>query len=112
MRYIFVLSIIHPLHVRELTVLCPLLVRYVCAFYDFRDDFHHRINIFLPFFCPFGVRYLYLLMCDSTITAVLSFLKPLDRIQPNLKSDLLILARIASVHIFAQSHPTIGPRKW
>ena len=35
-RYIFVLSVIHPLHVRELTVLCPLLVWYVWALYDFR----------------------------------------------------------------------------
>ena len=58
-RYIFVLSVIHPLHVRKMTVLCPLLVRYVCALYDFRDDlhshrddFHHRINMF----CPFSVR--------------------------------------------------------
>ena len=53
---------------------CPLLVRYLCAPYDFRDDlhrlrddFHHRINIFfLHFFCPFDVRYLYPLICDST----------------------------------------------
>ena len=66
-RYIFVLSVIHPLHVRELTVLCPLLVRYVCVFTDFRDDLHrhrgdfyHRIILF-AFFCPFSVR------GDSTI---------------------------------------------
>ena len=55
-RYIFVLTVIHPLHVRELTILCPLLVRYECALYDFRDylqhhrdDFHHGINIFCLF---------------------------------------------------------------
>ena len=40
-RYMFVLSVIQPLHVRELTVLCMLLVWYVCALYDFRDDLHH-----------------------------------------------------------------------
>ena len=58
-RYIFVLSVIYLLHVRLLTVLYPLLVRYVCAPYDIRDDlprhwddFHHRINIF----CIFSVR--------------------------------------------------------
>ena len=57
--YIFVVSVIHPLHVRQLTVRCPLLVRYVCALCDYhddlqrhRDDFHHRINIF----CIFSIR--------------------------------------------------------
>ena len=53
-RYIFVLSVIHPLHLRLLTPLCPLLVRYICApyMYNFRDDFHHRINNS----CIFSVR--------------------------------------------------------
>ena len=41
-QYIFVLSVIHLLHVRLLTVLYPLLVRYVCASYDFRDDLHRH----------------------------------------------------------------------
>ena len=41
--YIFVLSVVHLLHVRQLSVLCPLLVRYVRAPYDFRVDNHrHR----------------------------------------------------------------------
>ena len=55
-RNIFVLSIIHPLHVRKLTILCQFLVRYVCAPYHFREDlhrhwdnFHHRINRFRIF---------------------------------------------------------------
>ena len=41
-RYIFVLSVIHLLHVRLLTVLCTLLVQYLCAPYDLRDDLHRH----------------------------------------------------------------------
>ena len=55
-RYIFVLSIIHLLHARLLTVLCPLLVLYIFSPYNFRDDlhrhwddFHHWIKLFLHF---------------------------------------------------------------
>ena len=44
------MSVTRPLHVRKLTVLCPLLVWHVCAPYDFPDDFDHRINIFFHFF--------------------------------------------------------------
>ena len=39
-RYIFVLCVIHLLHVRLLTVLYLLLVRYVCVPYDFREYLH------------------------------------------------------------------------
>ena len=68
-RYIFVLSVIYPLLVRQcplvhrcLSVICPVRMRYscvLCAPYTFRDDlqrhqddFLHRINIF----CIFSVR--------------------------------------------------------
>ena len=58
-QYLFVLSVIHLLHVRLLTVHYPLLVWYICAPYDFRydlhsirDDFHHWINSFCIFFVP------------------------------------------------------------
>ena len=40
--YIFVLLLKHLLLERLLTVLYPLLVRYVCAPYYFRDDLHHH----------------------------------------------------------------------
>ena len=60
-RYIFVLSIIHPLRIeqsplvgRSLSITCPLQMGYsyvLCAPYRFRedphrhrDDFHHRMN--------------------------------------------------------------------
>ena len=69
-RHIIVLFVIHLLHVRLLIVFYPLLVRYVCASYDFSrrssphlDDFHHWINSF----CIFYVCNLYLCICDSTI---------------------------------------------
>ena len=55
MWYIFVFSVIHPLHVCELTFLCLLLVLYVCALYDIGDNFHYRRNIFCCFLsvrCP------------------------------------------------------------
>ena len=48
-RHISILSVI--LYIHLLTVFCLLLIRFVCAPYDFRDDlhrhwddFHHRIN--------------------------------------------------------------------
>ena len=76
-RYIFVLSIIHPLLIRQsplvdrsLSVTCPLHLRYacvLCAPYTFHDDFHRRMYTGLTFFC-FGVRYPYWFICDSTIT--------------------------------------------
>ena len=66
-----------PLVDSSLFLTCPLHMRYacvLCATYTFcedphrhRDDFHRRINIFLYFFCPFGVRYSYPLICHSTI---------------------------------------------
>ena len=63
-RYIFVLFVIHPLHVRELTVTCPVRMR----FYRLPgrpSPPPRRLpspdKYFLPFFCPFSVR------CDSTI---------------------------------------------
>ena len=60
-RYIFVLSVIHPLLIRQITlvdrslsVACPLNMRYscvLCAPYTFREDphrhrdnFHHRMT--------------------------------------------------------------------
>ena len=69
-RYIFVLSVIHPLLIRQsplvdrsLFVTCPLLMRYscvLCAPYTFhedphrhRDDFHHRMTTGLTFFAFF-----------------------------------------------------------
>ena len=61
-RYIVAVSVLHPLHVRLLTVVYPFLVRCVCAPYNFRDNFHHRINIFFSFFLsvwrplPFSVN--------------------------------------------------------
>ena len=58
-RYIFVLSVIHLLHVHELAVLFPLLVWYVCALYDFRDDLRHRLDNFthrINIVCLFSVR--------------------------------------------------------
>ena len=65
-RYIFVLSFIHLLHVRLLTVLYPLLVWYIWAPNDFRhdlhriwDDFHHRIHNFCIFFvCSASVTFI------------------------------------------------------
>ena len=65
-----------PLYIRYRYVSWPFFVWYfsVCALYDFRDDLHHhrddfnhRINFVLAFFCPFVVRYLYPL-CHSTIS--------------------------------------------
>ena len=86
-RYIFVLSVLYPLLIRQcplvdrsLSVAYPLLMRYscvLCAPYTFcedlhrhRDNFHHPMNtrlVFIAFFCPFDVRYPYPLICDSTI---------------------------------------------
>ena len=86
-RYIFVLSVIHPLLIQKsllvdqsLSVTSLLHRRYsriLCAPYMFRedphchgDDFHHLLNsrlTFLQFFCPFGVCYPYQLICYSTI---------------------------------------------
>ena len=87
-RYICVLSVIHPLLIRQsplvdrsLSVTYPLHMSYacvLCAPYTFRedphrhrDDFHHRTStgftFFFIFFCPFGVRYPYPVICDSTI---------------------------------------------
>ena len=87
-RTIFVLSVIHPLLIRQsslvdrsLSATCPLHMRYSCilgAPYTSRKDphrhgdgFHHRTNtgiFFCFFFSPFCVRYPYPLICDSTIT--------------------------------------------
>ena len=61
-RYIFVLSVKHLLHVRLLTVLCPLLGRYVCAPYDFRDE---ELNIFLHFSVR-AASVTFIRICDST----------------------------------------------
>ena len=69
-RYIFVLSVIHPLLIRQstlvdrsLSITCPLNMRYSSP-----DD--HRINIFCIFFCQFGVSYPYTVICDSTIIII------------------------------------------
>ena len=43
---------------------------------------------------------------------MLSIFKWLDQTQPYLKSDLLILVRIANAHLFAPPNPIIGPRRW
>ena len=88
-RYIFVLSVIYLLLVRQspsvdrsLSATCPLQMPYscvLCAHYTFRedthrhrDDFHHQMNtgltFFCIFFCPFGVRYPYPLICDSHVS--------------------------------------------
>ena len=75
-RYIFVLSIIHTLFIRQ----SPLVDRFLSATcplhmpHRHRDDFHHRMDTGLTFlhffcpFCPFGVRYPYPLICDSALT--------------------------------------------
>ena len=70
--------------VRWFAVLCPLLSVTYALLMRFMRSLHvsrrpsspprqfsspddHRINIFLHFFCPFGVRYPYPVICDSTI---------------------------------------------
>ena len=50
-RYMFVLSVIHPLLIRQstLVVTCPLNMRYscvLCAPYTFREDPHHNRDNF------------------------------------------------------------------
>ena len=73
-------SVSWPFFVRYLYVTYALLML-LCGPYTFRknphlhgDDFHHWMNtgwtFFLHFFCPFGIRYPYPLICDSTISAI------------------------------------------
>ena len=82
-RYIFVLSVIHPLLIRQcplvdrsLSVTCPLHMRYLCVLcgpYTFledphrhRDDFHHQMNTGLTIFCIF--------FCDqASVTIIRSY---------------------------------------
>ena len=83
-RYISVLSVIHPLLIRQsllvdrsLSITYALLMHFMrCLHIPRRPSSpprrlsspdEHRINIFFAFFCPFGVLYPYRLICDSTI---------------------------------------------
>ena len=83
-RYMFVFSVIHPLFIRQstlvdrsLSVKYALLIRFMRSLHvsrrlhRHRDNFHHwrppDNHFFFAFFCPFGVRYPYPVICDSTI---------------------------------------------
>ena len=68
-----------PFFVRYLSVEYAILMRFMLSLHVLRpsspprqlsspDD--HRINIFCIVFCSFGVRYLYPVICDSTIMSV------------------------------------------
>ena len=91
-RYIFVLSVIHPLLIRQsplvdhsLSVTYALLMRFMRSLHvpqrpsspsrRLSSPDEHRINIICIFFCPFGVRYPYPLICDSTIIDISLTLK-------------------------------------
>ena len=82
-RYIFTLSVIHPFLIRQsplvdhsLSATC-LLMRFMSSSHAPRRPSspsrrlssldEHRINKMLHFFCPFGVRNHYPLICDITI---------------------------------------------
>ena len=68
-RYIFVLSVIHPLLIRQSPLVDRSLLHMpysciLCAPYTFREDPHNDLQnlsifAFLHFFCPFGVCYPY-----------------------------------------------------
>ena len=83
-RYIFVLFVIHLLHVRLLTT-CLVRMRSLRLPRRSSPPLRRLPSLdkhFLHFFSPFGVRYLYPLICYSTITQKASganFIKGLRR---------------------------------
>ena len=106
-RYILVLSVIHPLLIRQsqlvvssLSVTYALLMRFMRSIHVPRrhsspkrrllSPDEHPIHIFCIFFCPFSIRYPYPLICDSTIRlkgSISSYLL-IDRIMLNRLSNV------------------------